>query len=95
MQLETDLQQAIQDPASRFGTPGEVVRHAGFTRAQKIAILRSWEYEESELAVAEEEGMPGRQPPQLRQVMLALDALDAGPLGERSSPTKHRGIPSP
>lgn len=45
-----DLEQALQDPASVFASPEEVAAHPGFTREQKIEILRLWEYDASRAA---------------------------------------------
>jgi hypothetical protein len=92
MNTPINLEQAFLDPASVFGSPEEVRDHAELTRAQKIEVLRRWEYEESEVAVAEEEGMVDGNPPILRRVLVALEELGAKIDIEHSPPTKQEGI---
>lgn len=87
-----DLQQALLDPSSAFSSPEEVRDHSGLDRSDKIELLRRWAYEESEVAVAEEEGMIQGDRPILRRVLLALEALGADIDTEHSPPTKHEGI---
>ena len=57
-----DVEKALLDPGLVFKTPGEVVANNELTRAQKIEILRRWEYDVRELQVADEEGMQGPEP---------------------------------
>lgn len=92
MNTPINLEQAFLDPASVFASPEEVRDHAELTRAQKIEVLRRWEYEESEVAVAEEEGMVDGNPPILRRVLVALEELGAKIDIEHSPPTKQEGI---
>ena len=56
-----DLEQALLDPGSVFSSPKEVFAHEALTYEQKVEVLRRWEYDASEAAVAEEEGMPGAE----------------------------------
>lgn len=92
MNSPVDLEQALLDPASIFSFPEEVRDCGELTTAQKIEILRRWEYEESEIAVAEEEGMVNGNPPMLRRVLMALEDLGAEVDTEHSPPTKQEGI---
>ena len=92
MNTTVNLEQALLDPASVFATPEEVRDHAELTTAQKIEVLRRWEYEESEIAVAEEEGMVDGKPPVLRRVLIALEKLGAEIDMKHSPPTKQGGI---
>lgn len=87
-----NLKQALHDPASAFASPEEVRDHAELTSAQKIEVLRRWEYDESEVAVAEEEGMVDGSPPMLHRILLALEDLGATIDTEHSPPTKQGGI---
>lgn len=87
-----NLEKALLDPTSVFANPEEVRDHAELTTAQKIEVLRRWEYEESEVAVAEEEGMVDGNPLLLRRVLLALEDLGAKIDIEHSPPTKQEGI---
>ena len=92
MSMSIDLEQALLDPASEFISPEEVRDQPELTRTQKIELLRRWEYEESEVAVAEEEGMVAGKPLMLRRVLIALEELGAKIDIEHSPPTKQEGI---
>lgn len=83
-----DFDKALLDPASVFGAPEDVLSQAGLSDAQKIDILRRWEYDANEVAVAEEEGMQGSKPLLVRRVALALDTLTGGMDAERLKTTK-------
>ena len=89
----SDIERAFAAPASVFATPEEVLAHAELTDAQKIEILRRWQYDAVEVDVAVEEGMPGEDDPLLRRIMLALGTI-AGPLDlEHLGPNKQHGLP--
>jgi len=92
MKTNIELKKALLDPASTFADPEEVRDHPELTKAQKIEVLRRWEYEESEVAVAEEEGMVGGKPPILQRVLVALEELGANLDIEHSPPTKQEGV---
>ncbi|MEJ2274445.1 MAG: hypothetical protein P8Y01_07705 [Woeseiaceae bacterium] len=89
MTARVNLEQALLDPAGVFESPEEVRDHTALTTGQKIEILRRWVYDENEIAVAEEEGMLGGNPPMLKRVLVALEELGASIDG--STPTKHDG----
>jgi hypothetical protein len=85
---------AIFDPGSVFTSPEEVRDSSALSTEQKIDILRSWEYDAAELAVAEEEGMCGDDDDDLlRRVLLALDSVTDGIDVEHTGPTKQHGLP--
>jgi hypothetical protein len=88
-----DFDKALLNPASAFKNPEEVVACRDLSRAQKIEILRRWEYDARELDVADEEGMtaPKPQPPILDSVLTALRDLGAPTDVEHSAPTKQGG----
>jgi hypothetical protein len=90
-----DFDQAKLDPGSVFTSPEEVADHAGLSTDQKIEILRRWEYDAAEVAVAVEEGMPDGESDLLRQIVLALDRLSDGIDVEEVGPTKQHGLPDP
>jgi len=92
MNTPVNLEQAQLDPASVFANPEEVRDHTELTAPQKIEILRRWEYDESEVAVAEEEGMVDGNPPLLHRILVALEELGATIDTEHSPPTKQGGI---
>jgi len=70
-----NVQHALDDPASVFSTPADVVQSAQVSRALKIEILRRWEYEARSLEVAQEENMMGGTGSRLAEVLDALHAL--------------------
>jgi len=86
-----DVEKALLDPGLVFKTPGEVLANNELTRAQKIEILRRWEYDVRELQVADEEGMEGPEPVTLDAVLNALHTLGAPEDTENSAPTKQGG----
>jgi hypothetical protein len=92
MNEKIDYQKALLDPASSFANPEELEGRADLTKEQKIELLRRWEYDASEVAVAEEEGMVGGQPLMLRRVLLALERLTGYIDVEHTPPTKQDGV---
>lgn len=91
-----DIAEALLDPSSLYHSPQDVVGDDRLTREQKIEILRRWEYDEAEVRVAEEEGMPGGSNGELlQQIVKALDGLAGGVDLEHTPPTKQGGIPRP
>ena len=57
-----DFEKAQLNPTAVFKSPEEVVSSQELSRQQKIEILRRWEQDATLMEVAEEEGMPGRNP---------------------------------
>lgn len=92
MDERIDYEKALLDPASVFAAPEEVLDRAELTKDQKIDILRRWEYDASEVAVAEEEGMVDGNPLMLQRVLLALESLTGGTSAEHTPPTKQDGV---
>jgi len=89
----TEIERAMESPGSVFGSPEEVLEHPELTAAQRIEILRRWQYDAVEVDVAVEEGMPGEDDPLLRRIMLALGTL-TGPIDlEHLGPNKQHGLP--
>ena len=66
------LRAALLDPAAVFGSPEEVERDALLSREDKLAILKGWEEDAHELAVAEDENMAGGEPNRLAERLAAL-----------------------
>ncbi len=83
----------MEAPASVFAGPEEVLDHAELTPTQKAEILRRWQYDAVERAVALEEGMPGDDDSLLRRIMLALGTLSEPIDVEHLGPTKQHGLP--
>jgi hypothetical protein len=92
MTVEQEIQRALLDPPAAYETPAHVLTDRRLTEAQKVEILRRWEYDACEISVAEEEGMLGRDETVLQAVLLALEPL-VGPLdSDKSPPTKQGGL---
>jgi len=86
------LDQALRDPESIFENPEAVAEHPSLTLEQKIEILRSWEYDVAEVAVAEEEGMQGPENILLQRILLVLARLTHGRDVEFVALTKQHGL---
>jgi hypothetical protein len=71
-----DIERALIDPDAAFDSPWNVLEHAGLSTEQKTQILRRWEEDAAQVAVAVEEGMPGTESDLLRQILLALGQLN-------------------
>lgn len=86
------IEKAMLEPEAVFGIPENVLREEGLSTEDKIEILRRWEYQAADEAVALEEGMPGDESDLLRRILVAIGEL-AGPLDlECTSPTKQHGL---
>ena len=82
-----ELKRARLVPSAVFASPGEVLRSAGLSRAQKIAILRRWEFDARPTAV---HPVPRQDGPILDQIRKALVALGAAPpVAGSGSATRH------
>ncbi|HEX6790813.1 MAG TPA: hypothetical protein VF247_05850 [Candidatus Krumholzibacteria bacterium] len=86
-----NLQQALDNPSSCFADPVDVVRSNEISRAEKIQILRRWEYDARLLEVAQEENMTGGAASRLADVLDALHAL--GEEGASGATSKQGGTP--
>jgi hypothetical protein len=86
-----NLQQALNDPASVFAAPSDVVRSEDVSREQKIRILRRWEYEARSLEVAQDENMMGGTSSRLAEVLDALHSL--GEVGSSGATNMNGGAP--
>jgi len=81
-----ELKRARLVPSSVFASPDEVVGSAEFSRAQKIAILRRWEFD----VRGAESGLVVRRDAMLDQLHEALAALGASPPGYHAAvPVRH------
>ena len=85
-------QRALLDPPDIFGSPAEILSDQELTKAQKIEILRRWEYDACEISVAEDEGMASNDGKLLQEILLAIASL-VGPFdSDRTPPTKQGGL---
>ena len=89
---QSDLEKAILDPPSVFERPEDIVDAPAFTKAEKIAILKSWAYDATELEVAQEEGMPGPNRSLLPQILNSLRCLKGELDVEHPAPSKHHPL---
>ena len=92
MAKNISFQNALIDPSSEFHHPHDILAVNDFTSAQKLELLKRWEQDARELAVAEEEGMVGNDKSLLSDIMQAIDELDPGYHQARSSPDKQGNI---
>lgn len=89
-----DISKALNDPASVFDSPESVVRHPDLDTEQKARILKRWEYDAAEAAVATEEGMPSGDGGELLQrIAASLDQVTDGFDVDHVAPSKQHGLP--
>jgi hypothetical protein len=82
-----ELKRARLVPSAAFASPADVVRAAGLSRAQKIAILRRWEFD---ARPPMEQLGARRDEPILNEVRQALVSLGAAaPVAGRASVARH------
>jgi hypothetical protein len=78
-----DLDSAMKNPASAFGTPEALETSNELTAQQKRAVLRQWKDQLQQLQAADEEGMQrsqggtGATGDLLRRVTSILSRMDA------------------
>lgn len=89
------LQKALNDPESVFASPEAVADHPTLPLGQKVEILRRWEYDATEAAVASEEGMAGRDPDLLHRILKTLDRLTGGVDVRHVGDSKQHGLIAP
>jgi hypothetical protein len=89
--MAVTFDQALKDPATFYVSPQNILLDQGLTDAQKIQLLRRWEYDERELAVAEEENMGGGPPSRLDEILRVLRQLEVTGNNDYSPPTKQGG----
>ncbi|GEO87495.1 hypothetical protein GCM10007920_38540 [Ciceribacter naphthalenivorans] len=90
--MPVEFDKTIQGPASVFTQPEDVLRDESLSREQKVEILRRWEYNVSEEAVALEEGMPGDETDLLRRILIALGAVAGSIDMDLTAPIKQHGL---
>jgi hypothetical protein len=72
----TKFEEYMRHPGDAFGSPAEIVGHAGLSAEQKVKILRQWKDEVEQLQAATAENMPGPMPEGLmKEINEALEAL--------------------
>jgi hypothetical protein len=94
---ELSFVEALIDPVSVFGGPGEVVEHPWFTDEEKRTILLSWARDELAVEQVARSLMPNLTPrSRIDAVVQALARFDPAAAGEYSSAIAFvRGGPRP
>ena len=84
------MQEKNTETVPAAGTPQHLLARTDLTRAQKIGILRQWEFDLRERMVADDENMSAEEPGQftLDEVLQALQALGEAP-ESHPVPTTH------
>jgi 1-acyl-sn-glycerol-3-phosphate acyltransferase len=76
---QPNMEEPQLDPGSKFGSPAALLKCDSLPDAQKIDILRHWQYDAMEIATAEDEGMPCHDTDLLHEVSLSLQQLASHP----------------
>ncbi len=71
-----DIDAALTSPSAYFAQPQDVLTYPGLSRKLQQKLLRQWEQDARQLAIAEGEGMGGGEESMLGRVSQALRALD-------------------
>ena len=83
-----DLEAALLNPAGCFKEPSDVVAEESLSREEKLRVLRQWDQDARQLAVAEEENMTGGEENMVGRVSKAILALGGGGERDSTAPTK-------
>lgn len=94
-QKSVDIEKALMDPASVFAAPEDVIVHKALSNEQRVEILRRWQYDASEDAVATEEGMQTSSSDILYRILAALRQVKGDVDVESVAPSKHHAMPNP
>ncbi len=71
-----DIDAALANPSAYFAQPQDVLTYPGLSWKLQRDLLRQWEQDARQLAIAEGEGMAGGEESMLGRVSQALRALD-------------------
>jgi hypothetical protein len=82
-----ELKRARLVPSSAFASPDEVLGSLELSRAQKLAILRRWEFDSRPTPLSALARHDGLIVDQVRQALRDLDAMP--PVIERAPTTRH------
>ena len=74
-----NLYQDLLNPDCKFTNPMEVLAVDALTKAEKIRILRQWEYDAQEKEVAQDEGMQTTSDSHIDEIHSALRQLGVDP----------------
>ena len=93
MKTETRFEKAVKNPGAVYNSPFDVLADNTLNEAQRLSILQSWEQDQRELEVAQEEGMTGGEKSFLDEILAAMDKLDIL-VRAVDAPTKQGGHPA-
>ncbi len=71
-----DIDAALANPSAYFAQPQDVLTYPGLSLELRLKLLRQWQQDARQLAVAEGEGMGGGEESMLGRVSQALRALE-------------------
>jgi hypothetical protein len=60
-ELKTNVNSKVESPATRFGTPQDVVQDETLSEDEKTKALNTWEQDARQLLTASNEGMTGSE----------------------------------
>jgi uncharacterized protein (UPF0128 family) len=83
--LKNRFEQAMGDVSKLFERPGAVLADREFTAAQKLKLLKQWEYDLREMQVAADENMTGPKMENNDELLREVRAC-LGKLGDAHSP---------
>lgn len=86
------LDKAMLNPGAIFSSPSQVADNPELSLAEKLKILRSWEYDAMEISVSLEEGMRGAEEEWLPFILQAILKLNPEFCPNATSPTKHHAL---
>ncbi len=92
--VDTHGQSVPLDPAAAYGSPEELEKDPRLSPDDKLAILRRWEAQAQQLAIAEQENMSGGEPSQLGEVAsarLRMEGVVASQPGQADGDGPHAG----
>jgi hypothetical protein len=87
---KTHKNRKLENPASHFDKPSEVVKDGQLSHRQKKEALKTWEQDARQIATANNEGMAARDEggtgsdPKLADVVQAKDKMSEKPKHKRS-----------
>ena len=70
-----DYDKALLTPEQVFKSPLEVVETGSLTAAQKLKVLKRWEADAHDMAVASDESMTGGEPSRFSEVRQAIHSI--------------------
>lgn len=89
---QVELTKAKKNPSLYFSSPRQLLAQLNLSDADKLEILKRWEQEARELAVAQDEGMIAESEGRLDEIIAAIEILSPGYHQGASAPNKHANV---